>query len=63
MSERAWQRFQTLDSACARARAQSADASHGMGMMGMGHGEGRAWTILAPLFIVGMAIAMVAFRF
>ena len=62
MSERVWQRFQALDSACARARTQAVDASLGMGMMGMGHGGGRAWTILAALVMVGMATAMVAFR-
>ncbi len=62
LSDRAWQRLQTLDGACERARTQPASDMGGMGMMGMGHGEGRAWTILAPLVVLSMALAMLVFR-
>lgn len=63
LSERAWQRLQSLDSTCARARAQAAGDTRGMGMMGMAHGQNRAWMILAPLIVAGMAVMMVAFAF
>ena len=62
MSERAWQRFQSLDSACVRARSQAPAESHAGGMMGMGHGQNGAWAILAPLVVLGMAVMMVALR-
>ena len=62
LSERAWQRYRSLDSACVRARAESARDTGGMGMMGMGHGKGEVWTILAPLFVAGMVVAMIALR-
>ncbi len=62
LSERAWQRLQSLDSACASARTHTANDARGMGMMGMGHGQSRAWAILVPLVVAGMAIMMVALR-
>lgn len=62
LSERAWQRLQSLDSSCARERAHAASDTRGMGMMGMAHGPRRAWAILAPLIIVGMMVMMVALR-
>ena len=62
MSERAWRRFQSLDSACVRARSETVSDMRGMGMMGMGHGQNRVWTILAPVIVLGMAVMMVAFR-
>jgi hypothetical protein len=63
LSDRAWLRLQSLDSACVRARTQSANDPHGMGMMGMGRGQNTAWTFLAPLIVVGMAVMMVTFGF
>lgn len=65
LSERSWQRLQSLDSACVRARAHADYEARGTGMggmMGMGHGDGRVWTILMPLVIAGMVVAMLALR-
>ena len=61
LSERSWQRLQSLDSACARARAAAPTDPHGTGMMGMGTGSGKVWTLLAPIVVVGMAVMMVVF--
>lgn len=63
LSERAWTRLQSLDSACARARTRPENDTRGMGMMGMGHGGSRAWTILAPVIVASMAAMMIVFRF
>ena len=62
LSERAWRRLQSLDSACARARAATVSDTRGMGMMGMAHGQNRYWVILAPLIMAGMAVMMITFR-
>lgn len=59
LSERAWQRLQGLDSACALARHRAPLESHGTGMMGMGSGRGGMWTVLAPLLVGAMAAAMI----
>ena len=63
LSERAWRRFESLDSACVRARVQAPAETRATGMMGTGHGKNGAWTILAPLIVAGMAVMMVALRF
>ena len=60
LSERSWQRLQSLDSACARARAAAPADPHGTEMMGMG-GSGKVWTLLAPIVVVGMAVMMAMF--
>ncbi len=60
LSERAWLRLQSLDSACVRTRTHSAGDSHDMRMMGMGRAT---WRILAPLIVVGMAVMMVGIGF
>lgn len=60
LSERAWQRLQSLDRDCATARLQS----HGetSGMMGMGHGRGGAWMGLGVVTVIVMAAMMAAIR-
>lgn len=66
LSERAWLRLQTLDSACIRARTHTANDTGGMGMMGMmgmGQGHGKVWTVLAPVIVASMAVMMVVLRF
>lgn len=63
LSERAWRRFQSLESACVRERAQAPAETRATGMMEMGHGQSGAWTILAPLIVAGMAVMMVALGF
>lgn len=63
LSERAWLRLQSLDSACVRARTQSASDMQGVGMMGMGHGQRSGWRVLGPVIVVGMAVMMVGFGF
>lgn len=62
LSERAWQRFQRLDSACMQGRRQAHTDGHGGGMMGADAGRGGMWTVLAPLVVGAMAVAMVVFR-
>ena len=63
LSERSWQRLQSLERACAAARAQTpTEESSGMGMMGMDHGGRGLWTGVGMLFVVGMAITMFARR-
>lgn len=62
LSERSWQRLQSLERACATARAQTSSETGGMGMMGMDHGGRGLWTGAGMLVIVGMAITMFARR-
>ena len=62
LSERSWQRLQSMERACDSARAQAPRESGGMGMMGMDHGGRGLWTGLGMLFAVGMGITMFARR-
>ena len=62
LSERSWQRLQSLERSCAAARAQTPSESGGMGMMGMDHGGRGLWTGLGMVFAAGMAITMFARR-
>ena len=58
LSERAWQRLQSLDRDCAAARTQAhAETS---GMMGMGHGLGGRRMGMGIVAVVLMAIMMTA---
>ena len=61
LSERAWQRLQSLERDCAAARTQAhAETS---GMMGMGHGRGGRWMGMGLVAVVLMAaIMMTALR-
>lgn len=60
LSERAWQRLQSLDRDCAGARAQSHEETSGM--MGMSHGRSGAWMGLGIVTVIVMAVMMTAIR-
>lgn len=61
LSERAWQRLQSLERACVAARAESRRDMTGMGgMMGMGHGRGVIGVALMVVAAVAMAVTMTA---
>ena len=62
LSERSWQRLQSLERACVAARAQTPSETGRMGMMGMAHGDGALWTGVGMLVVVAMAITMFARR-
>lgn len=62
LSDRSWQRLQSLERACAAARAQKPSETGGMGMMGMDHGRGGLWTGFGMLVVVGMVIMMTRLR-
>lgn len=59
LSEREWQRLQSLDSACAQSRHQAGTGGHTAGMMGMEGGRGGAWLVLAPVLVGAMAAVMI----
>ena len=60
LSERAWQRLQSLERDCAAARSQThAETSS---MMGMGHGRVGRWMGMGLVAVVLMAIMMTALR-
>ena len=60
LSERAWQRLQSLDRDCAAARA--AEQMGTSVMMGMGHGRDWRWMGMGLVAVVLMAIMMTALR-
>ncbi len=60
LSERSWQRLQSLDRDCAATRAPVPVEAGGM--MGMGHGRGGRWTGVGIVAALLMVIMMTALR-
>ena len=60
LSERAWQRLQSLDRDCAATR--TAEQMETSGMMGMGHARDGRWMGMGLVALALMAIMMTALR-